>query len=33
MLFFGEIIELQSLEKHIDKSDIELLKWIFINEE
>jgi hypothetical protein len=28
----GEIIELQSLIKHIDPSDVELLEWAGVNE-
>ena len=29
---YGEIIELQSLAKHIDKNDIELLQWAGVEE-
>ena len=28
----GEILELQSLAKHIDKGDVELLQWVGIKE-
>jgi chorismate mutase len=29
---YGEIAELQSLRKHIDKNDIELLQWAGVKE-
>lgn len=29
---YGEIAELQSLAKHIDKNDIELLQWAGVKE-
>lgn len=29
---YGEIIELQSLAKHIDKGDVELLQWAGVEE-
>ncbi len=29
---YGEIIELQSLAKHIDANDVELLEWAGIKE-
>lgn len=29
---YGEIAELQSLAKHIDKSDVELLQWTGVEE-
>ena len=29
---YGEIAELQSLSKHIDKEDVELLEWAGVKE-
>ena len=29
---YGEIAELQSLAKHIDKNDVELLQWAGVEE-
>jgi len=29
---YGEIVELQSLVKHIDKDDVELLEWAGVKE-
>jgi len=29
---YGEIAELQSLKKHIDKNDVELLEWAGVKE-
>ena len=29
---YGEILELQSLVKHIDKGDVELLEWAGVKE-
>lgn len=29
---YGEILELQSLKKHIDKGDVELLQWAGVKE-
>ncbi len=29
---YGEIVELQSLAKHIDKDDVQLLEWAGVEE-